>query len=105
MEQRVAQQQSKAERGAHKQCQLLIVGGYGCSKGRAFQPLPAEVVEILPQYRGYNFFAVRDDIMIVEPSTYKIVDVLPRTGRSTAAAPAPSPHKATFSGKDREIHP
>jgi Protein of unknown function (DUF1236) len=56
--------------------------GYGCSKRRAFQPLPAEVVEILPQYRGYNFFAVRDDIVIVEPSTYKIVDVLPRTGRS-----------------------
>src|SRR5258705_3126589 len=70
-----------------------------------FQPLPAEVVEILPQYRGYNFFVVRDDIAIVEPSTYKIVDVLPRTGRSTAAAPGPAPssHKATFSDKDREI--
>ena len=42
---------------------------------------------------------------MVEPSTYKIVDVLPRTGRSTAAAPgsAPSSHnKATFSDKDRE---
>src|SRR5260370_20259553 len=71
-----------------------------------FQPLPAEVVEILPQYRGYNFFIVRDDIVIVEPSTYKIVDVLQRTGRSTAAAPGPAPsshNKATFSDKDREI--
>jgi hypothetical protein len=68
-----------------------------------FQPLPADAVEILPQYRGYNFFVVRDEIVIVEPSTYKIVDVLPRTGRSTAAAPAPSSHKTTFSDKDREI--
>jgi Protein of unknown function (DUF1236) len=70
-----------------------------------FQPLPADVVEFLPQYRGYNFFVVHDDIVIVEPSTYKIVDVLPRTGRSTAAAPAPAPssHKMTFSDKDREI--
>lgn len=70
-----------------------------------FQPLPADVVEILPQYRGYNFFVVHDDIVIVEPSTYKIVDVLLRTGRSTAAAPAPAPssHKVTFSDKDREI--
>ena len=70
-----------------------------------FQPLPADVVEILPQYRGYNFFVVRDDIVIVDPSTHKIVDVLPRTGRSTAAAPAPAPssHKMTFSDKDREI--
>ena len=62
-------------------------------------------MEILPQYRGYNFFVVRNDIVIVEPSTNKIVDVLPRTGRSTAAGPAPAPssHKTTFSDKDREI--
>jgi len=36
-----------------------------------FQPLPADVVEVMPQYRGYDFFVVRDDIVIVEPSTYK----------------------------------
>jgi hypothetical protein len=70
-----------------------------------FQPLPADVVEILPQYRGYSFFVVRDDIVIVEPSSYKIVDVLPRTGRSSAGGPAPAPssNKITFSDKDREI--
>jgi hypothetical protein len=68
-----------------------------------FQPLPADVVEILPQYRGYSFLVVRDDIVIVEPSTYKIVDVLPRAGRSTAAAPAPASHKVTFSARDREV--
>jgi Protein of unknown function (DUF1236) len=71
-----------------------------------FQPLPADVVVVLPQYRGYNFFVVRDDIVIVEPSTYKIVDVLPRTGRSTDAAPAPAApasHKTTFTDRDREV--
>jgi hypothetical protein len=66
-----------------------------------FQPLPAEVVEVMPQYRGYNFVVVREDIVIVEPSTYKIVDVLPRGGQSTAAAPAP--RKATFSDSEREV--
>ena len=66
-----------------------------------FQPLPADVVEIMPQYRGYDFFVVREDIVIVEPSTYKIVDVLPRAGRSTAAAPAS--HGTTFSERDREV--
>ena len=55
----------------------------------------------MPQYRGYSCFVVRDDIVIVEPSTYKIVDVLPRTGRSTAAAP--TSHKTTFSERDREV--
>jgi hypothetical protein len=66
-----------------------------------FQPLPADVVEVMPQYRGYDFFVVREDIVIVEPSTYKIVDVLPRAGRSTAAAPAS--HGTTFSERDREV--
>lgn len=66
-----------------------------------FQPLPADVVEVMPQYRGYNFIVVRDDIVIVEPSTYKIVDVLPRGGHSTAAT-APS-RKATFSDREREV--
>ena len=66
-----------------------------------FQPLPADVVEVMPQYRGYNFFVVRDEIVIVDQTTYKIVDVLPRTGRSTAAAPAP--HRTTFSDRDREV--
>lgn len=66
-----------------------------------FQPLPADVVEVMPQYRGYNFIVVRDDIVIVEPSTYKIVDVLPRGGHSTAAT-APS-RKTTFSDREREV--
>ncbi|OMI11915.1 hypothetical protein BSN85_10650 [Bradyrhizobium brasilense] len=68
------------------------------------QPLPAEVVEIVPQYRGYNFVLVRDEIVIVEPSSYKIVAVLPYSGRSTAAAPARTEQrKTTFSDKDREV--
>jgi Protein of unknown function (DUF1236) len=66
-----------------------------------FQPLPADVVEVMPQYRGYNFFVVRDDVVIVDPSTSTIVDVLPRTGQSTAAAPAS--RRTTFSDSDREV--
>lgn len=68
-----------------------------------FQPLPADVVEVVPQYRGYNFFMVHEDIVIVEPSTLKIVTVLPRSGGATAAAPAPSQRKVTFTDKDREV--
>jgi len=68
------------------------------------QPLPAEVVEIVPQYRGYNFVLVKDEIVIIEPSTYKIVTVLPYSGRSTAAAPARTEQrKVTFSDRDREV--
>ena len=68
------------------------------------QPLPAEVVEIVPQYRGYNFVLVKDEIVIVEPSSYKIVAVLPYSGRSTASAPVRSEQrKMRFSDRDREV--
>ena len=67
------------------------------------QTLPADVVEVVPQYRGYSFFVVRDEIVIVEPSTYQIVTVLPRSGGSTAAAPASSQSKVSFTDKDRDV--
>ena len=68
------------------------------------QPLPAEVVEVVPQYRGYDFVLVKDELVIVEPSTKKIVTVLPYSGRSTAAAPARTEQrKVTFSDRDREV--
>lgn len=67
------------------------------------QTLPADVVEVVPQYRGYNFFVVRDEIVIVEPSTYQIVTVLPRNGGATAASPALSHSKVLFTDKDRDV--
>ena len=68
------------------------------------QPLPAEVVEIVPKYRGYNFVLVKDEIVIVEPSSLKIVAVMPYSGRSTAAAPARTEQrKVTFSDRDRDV--
>lgn len=67
------------------------------------QTLPSEVVEVVPQYRGYSFFVVRDEIVIVEPSTLQIVIVMPRSGGSAAAAPAPARSKVSFTDKDRDV--
>jgi hypothetical protein len=64
--------------------------------------LPADVVEIVPQYRGYSFVLVKDEIVIVEPTSYKIVAVLPYTGRS-AAAPSRERSKASFTDRDRDV--
>ncbi|WP_349629007.1 DUF1236 domain-containing protein [Bradyrhizobium diazoefficiens] len=50
------------------------------------QQLPAEVVEIVPQHRGYDFVLVKDEIVIVEPSSYKIVAVLPLDGGQRRSA-------------------
>ena len=93
----------------HLNVQPLTNVNFSLSVGTAvprdvrLQTLPADVVEVVPQYRGYSFFVVRDEIVIVEPSTYKIVTVLPRSGGTTAAAPASSSRKVTFTDRDRDV--
>lgn len=42
----------------------------------SFHPLPATIVTIYPEWRGYEFFLVRDQIVVVNPRTLEIVAVL-----------------------------
>lgn len=42
----------------------------------SFHPLPAEIVSIYPDWRGYEFILVRDQIVVVDPRTFEIVAVL-----------------------------
>ena len=39
-------------------------------------PLPATVIEIEPQWRGYMYFVYNDEIIVVEPGSLRIVAVL-----------------------------
>ena len=41
--------------------------------------VPAEIVRIVPAYRGYRFFIVRNEIVIVEPGSRRIVTVIERS--------------------------
>jgi hypothetical protein len=41
-----------------------------------FHPLPAEVVSVYPEWRGYEFILVRDQIVVIDPNTFEIVAVL-----------------------------
>ncbi len=65
------------------------------------ETVPSDVVEIVPQFRGYKFFAVRDEIVIVEPSSLKIVAVLPRSGGGSASVT--TERKSKFSEGDRAL--
>ena len=42
----------------------------------SFHPLPTEIVSIYPDWRGYEFILVRDQIIVVDPRTFEIVAVL-----------------------------
>ena len=39
-------------------------------------PVPREVIGFFPRYRGYSYFVVGDEICIVDPGTYEVVDVI-----------------------------
>lgn len=41
-----------------------------------FHTLPAEIVTIVPEYRGYYYVVVEDEIVIIEPRTRKIVTII-----------------------------
>jgi len=49
--------------------------------------LPSDLVSVVPDYRGYSYFVVEEQIMIVEPASHEIVAIVPYTG----AGPAPAP--------------
>jgi hypothetical protein len=44
--------------------------------GVRYYPLPTEVVTVYPEWRGYEFIVVNDQIIVIEPSTYEIVAVI-----------------------------
>ena len=50
-----------------------------------YRPLPEDIVSIVPQYRGYHFVMVRDEVVIIEPRTRKIVTVIHEGGSSGAS--------------------
>jgi hypothetical protein len=63
-------------------------------------PLPTEIIAVIPQYRGYDFFVVKDEFVIVGPRTHKVVDIVERGG-VRAEATTTTKRKMSLSQKDR----
>ncbi len=56
------------------------------------RPLPTLVVNLVPEYRGYEYVVANDDVVIVEPSTRKVVEVISQEkGPAPAGGTSPSP--------------
>ncbi len=39
--------------------------------------LPPTIIEVVPEYRRYKYILVDDSIVIIDPLTLEIVDVIP----------------------------
>jgi hypothetical protein len=53
----------------------------------------SEMIGTFPQFRGYSFFATREEVVIVEPRTKKVVALIPT--KLTATASRPSDERTT----------
>jgi hypothetical protein len=49
-------------------------------------PLPAAIIEVNPRYRNYRYVVVQNEIVIINPQTYAIVEVIPAGGSTQARA-------------------
>ncbi|MBZ0141240.1 MAG: DUF1236 domain-containing protein [Pseudorhodoplanes sp.] len=38
--------------------------------------MPATVIEVYPAWRGYRFILVGDEIVVVDPGTFRIVAII-----------------------------
>lgn len=45
-----------------------------------FYPVTRAMIDVYPQFRGYHFMVVNEEIVIVEPRSRKIVQVIPHQG-------------------------
>jgi hypothetical protein len=56
--------------------------------------LPLELVEVVPQYRGFSFVVVEQEALIIDPGTRAIVAVVPFEARQTTGANQAAPPPA-----------
>ena len=43
-------------------------------------PLPPTIVELVPEFRGYDYFVMGDEIVIVDPATRQVVEIIEDIG-------------------------
>lgn len=67
------------------------------------RPLPEDIITIAPQYRGYDYVMVRDEVVIIEPRTRKVVTVI-REGSGSSGASARHSSLTIPVEKRRRIH-
>jgi hypothetical protein len=67
-------------RGEHveplKNANFSISVGARVPRDVRFHPLPTEVVSVYPEWRGYEYVLVNDQIVVIDPRTFEIVAVI-----------------------------
>jgi hypothetical protein len=66
------------------------------------RPLPPDIVRIAPQYRGYQYTVVEDEVVIVHPRTHEVVDVIREPGSTVETTSRGGRERLVFTREQRE---
>jgi Protein of unknown function (DUF1236) len=66
----------KQHKVAPTQLNVSISVGTRVPESVHFYPIPTEVIVIYPEWRGYDYILVGDQILVVDPRTHEIVAIL-----------------------------
>jgi hypothetical protein len=67
---------SHKSEGVVKDIDINVSVGVAVPRSVSLYTVPEDVLIIVPEYRRYKFFIFGDKVVIVNPNTYEIVDVL-----------------------------
>jgi Protein of unknown function (DUF1236) len=65
--------------------------------------LPASVISLVPQYRSYQYFVANDEICIVDPSSYEIVEVIAASDRTARGGDRGGSGMLTLTAEEKHI--
>jgi len=66
------------------------------------RPLPADIVSIAPEYRGYEYTVIEDQVTIVDPRSREVVDIIPERGFTADSGSYHSRTRISLSTEQRE---
>jgi hypothetical protein len=67
------------------------------------RPLPADIVSIAPEYRGYEYTVIEDQVTIVDPRSREIVDIIPERGFMAESGSYRSRTHVSLSTEQRDL--
>jgi hypothetical protein len=73
---RIREHRTVLERGRVDRVDFSISVGTAVPRTVRVYDLPAEIVEVVPRYRGFKYVLVRNEIVIIDPRTLEIVAVI-----------------------------
>ena len=71
-------------RGERSNVNISVDVGQAIPNRVRVRPLPASIISISPEFRGYDYVVVQDEIVIVEPRMKKVVTIIRGGGRGAS---------------------